>query len=418
MKRMKLSAAIVAISFSLIAGTAEGQIQASFFGMGATSSADMPKLSYGVLSHPPLAWTSIEGTGRGVYDFTTIDQFVNGAPRDANGVAQIDLALGWTPGWAVAVHTHCLTQNTGVVICTVPPDNIQDWADFITVLADHYNGINAPHVKYYEIWNEANTVSFWTSSVSKLVSMAKIAYPILKHDSFSQVLTPSVVWDSGSTFLTSYLSGGGSSYADGVSFHAYPSKTGKGIKLPIRLPENPQSTNQAVQTMVPAFRLVADTNGMSGKPLVSTEGGWGVNGVSDPDMQAAWLTHFEILLAGLAAKDDLQFATWYTWGHASSGTIETTQGNPTPAGHAYQEVYAWLLGQTPSPCKSAGNIWSCAVGVNLIVWDTSQTCSNGVCTTGPYNAPPAFVQYLDLTGASHTINGPIALGVKPILLEP
>ena len=410
---------LVAISVFMIAAGAEGQIQASFFGMGAVASSDLPKVSYGVLSHPPLAWTAIEGTGRGVYDFSSTDAFVNGAPKDANGVAQVDLVFGWTPGWAVAMQTHCLTQGSGVVICTVPPDNMQDWTDFITKVAEHYNGVAAPQVKFYEIWNEANTPSFWTSSVTEMVAMAKIAYPILKQNTYSVVLTPSVAWSpSGTGWMTKYLSGGGSAVADGVSFHGYPEKTGKGIKLPVRLPESPVSTNAAIQTMVGDYRVVADGNGMKGKPLVTTEGGWGVDGVSDQDMQAAWIAQFEILLAGVATTDDLQFQTWYTWGHASSGTIETATGQPTEAGLAYDEVIAWLVGTTPSPCASKGNIWSCAVGKNLVVFDVSQTCSNGVCTTGAYNAPQGYTKYVDLTGAAHAINGTIALGVKPIWMEP
>jgi len=418
MKLMKRTE-LVAISIFLIAGAAMGQIQTSFFGMGAVQSSDMPKVSYGILSHPPLAWSAIEGTGRGVYDFSTMDQFVEAAPKDASGVAQIDLVMGWTPGWAVSVKKNCITQKSGVEICTVPPDNIQDWTNFITELAGHYNGINAPRVQYYEIWNEANTPSFWTSTVTELIAMAKIAYPILKQNAYTQVLTPSVAWTpSGTGWMGKYLSGGGSKYADGVSFHGYPSKTGKGIKLPVPLPESPVSTNMAIQTMVSDYREVANANGMSNKPLMTTEGGWGVGGVTDPDMQAAWITQYEILQAGLAASNNLVFQTWYTWGQAASGTIETTKGQPTEAGLAYDEVMKWLIGSTPSPCTNKGNIWACQVGVNLIVWDASQTCSNGVCTTSTYTPPQGFLKYLDLTGASHTISGTVALGVKPILMEP
>lgn len=422
MKLRKTCEVIVAITFVLtvfLVGGAESQIEPSFFGMGVVASNDLPRVNYGVMSHPPLSWTAIEGSGRGVYNFGPTDAFVNSAPKNANGVAQVDLVMGWTPGWAVAVKTHCMTQSTGTEICTVPPDNIQDWTDFITEVAGHYDGVRAPIVQYYEIWNEANTPSFWTSSVTELITMAKIAYPILKKNGFSQVLTPSVAWSpSGTGWMGKYLSGGGNLVADGVSFHGYPEKTGKGVKLPVPLPESPVSTNAAIQSMVVYYRSVANANGMSAKPLMTTEGGWGVNGVSDPDMQAAWITQYEILQAGLAAKENLLFQTWYTWGHAPSGTIETTQGQPTEAGYAYNEVMKWLVGTTPSPCTSNGNIWSCVVQTDLIVWDASQTCSNGSCTTGPYNAPQGFSKYLDLTGAVHTINGTIALGVKPILLEP
>src|SRR5258708_39649197 len=97
MKRTRMCEVIMAISVFLIAVAAQAQIQPSFFGMGAASSADMPKVTYGTLSHPPLAWTAIEGTGRGAYGFTSMAQFVSAVPKYANGGAQIDLAIGRTP---------------------------------------------------------------------------------------------------------------------------------------------------------------------------------------------------------------------------------------------------------------------------------------------------------------------------------
>jgi hypothetical protein len=403
----------------LTAAVAQAQIQSSFFGMGVIAYQDLPKVSYGVMSHPPLAWTAIEGKGRGLYDFTMIDPFVEAAPKDGNGVAQVDLVMGWTPGWAASSQKGCKTETNGTVACTSPPEDLQDWTDFISEVANHYNGVNAPQVKYYEIWNEANTVSFWTGTAGELIQMAEIAYPILKQNRYSSVMTPSVAWTpSGTGWMAEYLAGGGSNVADGVSFHGYPSKTGKGVTMPVALPESPASTNAAIQTMVADYRVVANSNGMSGKPLITTEGGWGVNGVSDPDMQAAWITQQGILQAGLATTDKLEMQTWYTWGQASSGTIETSTGKPTAAGLAYQEVMTkWLVGSIPSPCTSAGNLWSCPVGTNLIMWDASQTCSNGVCTTGPYTPSRGYLQYIDLTGATHSISGTIELGVKPILME-
>ena len=403
----------------LLAAAGQAQIEETFFGMGVAASNDLPKVNYGVMSHPPLAWTAIEGTGRGVFNFTSTDQFVDGAPKDANGVAQVDLALGWTPGWAASSREGCITQHNGVVACTSPPENLEDWTDFITAVAEHYNGINAPQVKYYEIWNEANTAVFWTGTAAQLVTMGQLAYPILKQNMYSSVLTPSVTWSShGTTWMGQYLAGGGSSVADGVTFHGYPSKTGKGYPVPVPLPGSSLSTNAPIQTMMAGFRTVANANGMSEKPLLTTEGGWGVNGVSDPDMQAAWIAQYEVLQAGLASKDNLATQTWYAWGTAPSGTIEGSNGEPTEAGYAYQEVATrWLLGTIPSPCTNAGNIWSCRVGTNLIVWDASQTCSNGVCTTGSYTPPKGYVEYIDLTGELHPIGGTIQLGVKPILME-
>src|ERR1700684_2690517 len=102
-------------------------------------------------------------------------------------------------------------------------------------------------------------------------------------------------------------------------------------------------------------------------------------------------TH-ELVQAGLAFGNNLEFQTWFAWGQGTSGTIETSHGAPTEAGNAYQQVYRWLVGNQVSPCANAGNIWECPVSANLVVWDSSQTCSSGVCnTTSAYNPPIGYV---------------------------
>ena len=56
------------------------------------------------------------------------------------------------------------------------------------------------------------------------------------------------------------------------------------------------------------------------------------------------------------------------------------------------------------------------MGNNVIVWNTSRTCSNGVCITKPYSAG-SFSSHTDLTGTKRTIvSGSINLGTKPVLL--
>ncbi|HUO13887.1 MAG TPA: hypothetical protein VMX38_02785 [Verrucomicrobiae bacterium] len=395
------------------------QVQPTFFAMGAASASDMPKVTYGVMSHPAVAWTQIEGSGRGKFNFTVIDNFVKGSPKDSNGVALIDVVFGWTPGWAVADQSTCFHNKSGVVACTAPPDNIQDWVNFIMAVIQHYNGVTAPHVKYYEIWNEMSNSDFWTGTPAQMVAMAQAAYPILKQDPYSIVFTPSVVWQNGVNYMTKYLQAGGYQYADALTFHGYPSQTGPGHPVPVPLPESPLSSNAPIMTMVSTFREIANSNGMSGKPIASTEGGWGTNGVSDPDMQAAWITHYEILQAPLASTNDMLFQTWYEWGKVPSGTIETNTGSPTPAGLAYSVVLGWLTGTSPSACTVTGNIYTCQLAPQKqVVWDTSQTCSKGVCTTSPYNPNPSYVVYEDITGVKQNIvNNTIQLGVKPILLD-
>jgi hypothetical protein len=314
----------------------------------------------------------------------------------------------------------CIRNNkTGMVSCTAPPDNLQDWTDFITAVVNHYNGVTAPHVKYYEIWNEMSNTKFWTGTVQQMVAMAQIAYPILKQDPYSTVFTPSVVWLNGVNYMTKYLQAGGNLYADGLTFHGYPSQTGPGYTVPVPYPESPLSTNAPIMTMITTFRGIADANGLAGKPLATTEGGWGTNGVADSDQQIAWITHYEILQASIAAANNLIFQDWYTWGYVQSGDIETKTGTATPAGLAYGVVLGWLIGTTPpSACTETGTIYTCQIAaLKQIVWDTAQNCSAGVCTTAAYHPDPSYLIQQDTTGLKQNIvNNTVNLGIKPLLL--
>jgi hypothetical protein len=395
-----------------------GQVAPQFFSMSTGNTSDMPKVPYGTLGHPgPLVWTAVEGTGRGAFNFKSIDAFVKKAPK-VNGVAQIDLALGWTPAWAVANQSSC--KKVGQVLgCTVPPDNILDWTDFITALIAHYNGTTAPHVAFYEIWNEANNPTCWTASVAELAAMGAAAYPILKTDPYSQVLTPSVIWQgpkkmlTGMAFTTQYLA---QAPADGVTFHAYTCKTSNESSGECAMPESSASTNAPLQTMISSYQGVAN-----GLPLFVTEGSWGVHGVTDPDLQAAWAAHYLAIGASYAQSANLIFLSWFEWGVptlAQSGDIEQANRSPNEAGVAYEVVEGWLTGAMTTPCTNSGTIWTCTAGSNLIIWDASQTCSNGNCTTNPY-AVSGYTAYFDLTGTEYQIqDGTVPLGIKPFLLTP
>ena len=53
----------------------------------------------------------------------------------------------------------------------------------------------------------------------------------------------------------------------------------------------------------------------------------------------------------------------------------------------------------------------------LAVWDSSQSCSNGVCSTSLYSQNPIYSSYESLDGKRAAVTrGSIAIGAKPILL--
>jgi len=422
-------------------GQAQSVVPASFFGVSTVAASDPPKITYGFLGHGFVAWPFTEKcrpSGNPVdptnpcYSWTGLDQFVNAAANaglvDVNGAVLTNIVLGGgTPAWAVADQSACKPKS-GVNFCTIPPDNIQDWANYVTAFMAHYNGVVMPHVKFLEVWNEANISLFWSSTYAAMVALAQAAYPLVHTDPYTQLLTPSVVGPYGGVWMIAYLNAGGAAYADGGTFHGYGATS---AVRPYPWPEDSKTHNctpltcyLSIASTVTTFRSIFDQNGLNGKPIYDTEGSWGNANVTDPDQQVAWGSRWLILQAGLSADTNLQTATWYAWGTGLSwGTIENVDGTPTTTGAALSQVHSWLAGKSVSPCGNSATIWTCSVtgsgGYQAeVIWDSSQSCNGGVCTTGSQTVGVQYIKYRDLAGGSFSINNhTVTVGIKPVMLE-
>jgi len=93
------------------------------------------------------------------------------------------------------------------------------------------------------------------------------------------------------------------------------------------------------------------------------------------------------------------------------------------AGTAYQQVYNWLVGSTlATPCSATGTQWTCTFtrpgGYQAeVIWDTSQSCTNGTCTTVDVSVDLKYSKNHDLAGNSGLVsNSTVAVGLKPIWL--
>jgi hypothetical protein len=438
---------ILIISMAATALLAQSPIPSTFFGQGVRFPMNYyPQLPASLLRLGNLGmWTMIEPQ-RGVYNWIALDTYVaqamaNGAGDTTTNTANILVTIGMTPQWAVApgAASGCKAVSPGdeKMYCPAPPANLQDWTDFITALVSRYNGTAHPHIHYYELWNEANLRLRWTGTTLQLLQLAKAAYPILHADTHSLVLTPSAAPSLTPTaWMTSYMTtvaGDGvtvpAAVTDVGSMHVY---LGNGTIWPFPWPEQDsvvQCTGNKAQfcfgsviTQVTAMRAVFDANGMSGKPMIMSEGGWGNGGWVDTDIEVAWLARYYLLLAGYYNAANLQAVAWYQIGTAGSadnwGIIENGDHTPTAAGVAYQQVYNWLVGATiAAPCSATGTVWSCALTrpngySGLAVWDAGAAPST-------YTPASNFTQYRDLTGATTAVatGTTVSIGSKPILLE-
>jgi hypothetical protein len=404
-------------------------IPATFFGTSAVGG-NYPKVSIGTLAHQEFAWGRIE-KARGSFDFGLFDGYVaaaqqNGLVDPATNTANmaITLAAG-TPAWAAP--SSCSPGAS----CTVPPDNIVYWTEFIAAMIQHYNGKTQPHIKYYELWNEFNVPLWWTGKDSDLVALAQAAYPIIHQDPYSMLLTPSVAGRIDMTpseggagaAMASYLQAGGSQYADGGAFHGYLAPPAGITSFPMPEDDSIAGCNcffGSIITRATQMREVFDQNGLEGRPMFQTEGSWGNNTVTLSDTQVAWVARYNLLQAGLRSTLNLQLAGWFTWAMPAFGwgDIADSSLNPTPAGTAYSQVYNWVVGAAiDTPCSGAEDgTWTCKLtrpgGYKAqAVWNTQ----------GPvqFTPPAGYKQYRDLAGNTAPIapGTQVNIGTRPILVE-
>jgi hypothetical protein len=93
-------------------------------------------------------WRTIEGAGKGVFDWSEADRVVKAST--ANGIKVI-ARIDFQPDWARKDHA-----KNG------PPDNYQDYADFISAFASRYRpGSPVGTVDAIEVWNEVNLNREW-----------------------------------------------------------------------------------------------------------------------------------------------------------------------------------------------------------------------------------------------------------------
>jgi len=360
-------------------------IPAAFFGI--SHGPTWPSVTTGALGHPAtLAWGFIEKLP-GIYDFTSYDHFILEARDkglvDSSGTVSATITFGYTPQFHARDTSRCILIGDRRV-CPSPPSDLTSWTNLLHAVINHYNGVTAPHVKFYELWNEFSSPNFWTGTNSEMIAMASAAYPIIHQDPHSLLLTPSVSGPAGAsgtlpdglTWMQDYLRAGGASYADGGTFHGYiAAYGGQGVSL-FPMPEQDSTTGCAygpacfgsIVTKTQGFRQVFDSSGLRNKPMLDTEGSWGKDrNLTDPATQSMWVSRWTILQASYYPS--LAQIAWFGW-DLDGGTLSEA------AQISYNQTAQWLIGSSFSTgCSVSVDVWSCPLsgpsGPGLLVWSTS-----------------------------------------------
>jgi LysM repeat protein len=227
-------------------------------------------------------WRSIEGAGKGIFDWSIADQVVQTVN---NHGLKIIARLDFQPAWARADGA-----NNG------PPDNYADYGDFVYALASRYKG----RIQAYEIWNEPNLAREWGDrppNAAEYVALLRVAYARIKQaDPNAIVITaglaptgtglPDAIPDA--QYLREMYKAGAKNYFDVLGVHAPGYKA-----APETSPDEVRNNKDLGGRRFFCFRRVEDlrqvmvNNGDSGKQMAVLEFGW----TSDPRPNSPYNWH-------------------------------------------------------------------------------------------------------------------------------
>ncbi len=344
-----------------------------------------------------IKWGQLN-TANGVYNWTGLDNWLD---RAQSSNMDVLYTFGDTPQFAAPATPPPGCLMPGPYSCAAPTDVNPDgtgtdayFQAFVTALVTHAAG----RIAYYELWNEPDFTGFWSGTQAQLVRMGKDAAAIIRSlDPNAKILSPSAHGGTMATWFDGYIAAGGAPNFDIVNVHM------RGSSSKNANPEEFLNVYNQVQTELQKRNLTS-------LPLWDDEHGiLQGQGLTDPDMLAGYVARSAMLRAGVG----IQRQYIYTWdSHAPYGL------QSSPSGTAWNEVATWLIGHSASPCTATGTVYTCTLDNGLVVWDTAQSCSNGVCTTSNYAPPAAYTWYHDLDGNRSAISGnSVQIGYKPILLE-
>jgi len=228
-----------------------------------------------------FAWRDIEGTAKGHFDWSRADRIVQQVNEfGLDLIARVDRQPQWAGGG--------YPQNG-------PPNNYQDYADFLYAMASRYKG----RIRAYQIWNEPNLNvagrSEWGGrppNPAEYTALLKAAYQAIKQADpkamvISAGLSPTSRWDDQAMpdveFLKGMYAAGARPYFDVLGAH------GAGYKVPPETDPAVVARDPALNNYDPSpeerkriycFRHVEDLrrvmveNGDGGKQIALLEFGW------------------------------------------------------------------------------------------------------------------------------------------------
>ncbi len=401
MNRLLCAVAAGAVAVPLVAAPASAKtIKPESFGLHVSSLGNGVGPSISVASvrlwDSGVRWDQIESQ-QGKYNWASLDRAVSAA--EAAGAKEILYVLGSTPRWAASATSSNDLYGPGTASF---PKKAKYYLTYAKAVASRYKG----RITSYQIWNEANTLSFYNGGKYdgwiKLATLTKKADKAIgKVDPKAKIVAASSTVIPTSKFYTEsfffrYLREiqRQGAKVDAVSVHLYPINRKQGPSARVA------SLNAARQVM----RSV----GLGSKALWDTEVNYGDRRTQpvytpSPKKGAAYVSQTFLD----SARYGVARTFWYGWDIDVLGISMTAQGAMLPAGQAFVTTRDWVTAGAWKGC-SGTSVTTCTVGSTKIVYANKPTT---------ITKPAGVTQVTKLNGTTKAAGSTIKVGASPVRLS-
>lgn len=342
---------------------------------------------------------------KGKYNWSDLDKWLDLIAAHQPRAAMY--TFGHVPCWEATVACTNNGFGSGSSWSPSPPTDLTSTGSpsfnaFVKALVSHCSPAGhcvKDYIKYWELWNEANSPYYWSGKVAQLYNLFKPVIPIIRNNVPGAIVSTPPVSGGNTSWMTSWMQQENSNgrLSDYYGFHVYLQDTA------------PETRMNMVRSMV----ATKNNNGWTTKPWMNTESAFYSNrytcstSYSSAQCQSEVVRWYILQLAYQGGAGGAFQVNWYDWDSLESGGYDTY----------YHGMMQWLVGATfTASCTNNNTVWSCPLKERngktaLIVWNTA-----GKST---YTPPTQYVDYKDLTGTTTSISALEAttIGLFPIMFE-
>ena len=354
-------------------------------------------------------WAFLDTEGGGNYDWSNLDTWLDEIAEHQRSVIY---TFGLTPCWISSTNCDHQGWGNGHNFTPSPPSDLTPsgspaFTAFVTALVQHCSPAGncvKDHIKYWEMWNEANLTEYWTGTATQLYEMFAPVIPIIRNSVPGAIVSTPPVCGGETGWMASWmtLENTYGRLSDYYGMHVYLRDY------------TPEVRMEMVQHMLDT----KNANGWATTPWMNTETGFNIGTFTcstqyTPEDCRGQLVRWHILqYANQADGGGAYQVGWFNWKSFSSGGYDST----------YYTMMQWLSGASfTASCTNQGTVWSCPLteasgNKALIVWDTAGY--SGYTPAPQYRRVKKF-----LDGIYGGLNIPIPpgqwqkIGVVPFMFE-